>query len=406
MMIQDDFSPADSVNALALQLRGGITGDGEYGNIEIQIYRSDDSDDSVEDQPSTTHRLEGVTADFSDVYINLREDDQEVNNIRKIQILYIANGRSCQLELRNIRFEPHDFTIRPDAPVAPPEIPVTSSINPRIEAGFQNVCGFGYLGRTCELQFYANGLIPLRSWQGQRLTREINTLSLTAGEQVDTLEDVFGNPHTSEVTYLGLQYDLGWGSRDNRYSLTLRTDFGIGPFPLETLQPQFNDQALLRAEAYFWSQYAEAGFSAKIHHRYRGLDTYHFSAHGSLASVNPPYSNLRIGITGDHYYFPYMGRFQERWQGGFDFRYDLPIQLGRRARLTLRADLSPYAFITRTPDGNTWGAGIRAGIRALLDLPRGFGLELRYYYQTDATIGQPNTRFEQHDIEALLTYEF
>jgi len=240
------------------------------------------------------------------------------------------------------------------------------------------LCGQGTYGNTCNTQLIFNGLIPFipASWT----RRNMHGLSLFVAEQVDLTGSLDDQIYGFSTTYLGLEYDLHWGEGS---SFSLLAAAGIGPFPRNhgTL-PRFARQEVFRAEAYLWTQYFEAGFSAKIDDEERELDTYHLSALASLAFVNNEWlQGVRAGVVGDSYHFPYRGTWRERGSVGIDVRWTLPIVQQRNFRFTMRPEVTPYWYST---ESGAWDFGIRIGIQAAIQIYRNFNIEITYNHQFDA----------------------
>src|SRR3989338_7609721 len=84
-------------DTLQFEIRGNVSG---YGTIVVQVYDDSATDDVT---PTVEYRRLGsvITDEYSTVSIDL---EGRVDNVRKIQFI-LVNSDSCEVRIRNIRFE-------------------------------------------------------------------------------------------------------------------------------------------------------------------------------------------------------------------------------------------------------------------------------------------------------------
>lgn len=80
------------------EIKGSLTRLGNYARFIAQVYDDQDNDS----QPTVSLDPIALSADFKTVTIDL---DHQVDKVKKIQFLLVTDKGSCQVEIKNLRFE-------------------------------------------------------------------------------------------------------------------------------------------------------------------------------------------------------------------------------------------------------------------------------------------------------------
>ena len=99
--MRSGFNPTAATRNLRFNIRGNIggePGEGRYGRVVAQVFRQGDA----EGAPSATLDIEELSSGGREISLPITHNNQP---IVKVQLLYIGNGRACQFEVTNVRFE-------------------------------------------------------------------------------------------------------------------------------------------------------------------------------------------------------------------------------------------------------------------------------------------------------------
>lgn len=98
-------------NTLVFEIKGNLTQQGNWARFIAQVY--DDGDNDV--SPSISLDPVELTSGFQTITVDLQN---QVDKVQKVQFLLVTDNGSCQVEIRNIRFESAGVTHATTAPQA------------------------------------------------------------------------------------------------------------------------------------------------------------------------------------------------------------------------------------------------------------------------------------------------